>query len=163
MTNIVKSKFMFCDGSNIYKKYKSHKNGFVILGPPGSGKTTFCKNQNVKNWTDSDNLLYDLGVKWRQNTQNDIDFKLNYARADYMLEQSKQLGYRIIGSLFWDYCADVIVLPPLSIHKSYINKRKDLQLKSVLEIRKILTKAAKKYKIPVFKNYSDATTYLESL
>lgn len=40
---------MFTDGSKAYKKfdklYKNHKKGYVILGPPGIGKTTFVKNQ----------------------------------------------------------------------------------------------------------------------
>jgi ABC-type multidrug transport system ATPase subunit len=53
---------MFCDGSNVYKKYKT---GYVILGPPGIGKTTFVKGQigKKKNWIDQDELFSELGVK----------------------------------------------------------------------------------------------------
>lgn len=45
----VKSMFMFTDGEKVYseynKYYKKHKKGFVILGPPGIGKSTFVRNQ----------------------------------------------------------------------------------------------------------------------
>jgi predicted PilT family ATPase len=44
----IKSMFMFTDGKKVYskynKQYKKHKKGYVILGPPGIGKTTFVKN-----------------------------------------------------------------------------------------------------------------------
>lgn len=84
---------MFSDGSKVYndyeKKYKKHKKGFVILGPPGIGKTTFVKNQTSKKkeWIDQDELFNDLGVNWKLDENN--NFKLNYMRADYMSEQSK--------------------------------------------------------------------------
>ena len=54
---------------------------------------------------------------------NEYDFKLNYLRADYMSEQSKLLGYRIIGSLFYTYKADAVVILPLELHKLYIKKK----------------------------------------
>ena len=30
----IQSQFMWADGSHIYKKYKKHDKGYVILGPP---------------------------------------------------------------------------------------------------------------------------------
>ena len=40
---------MFTDGKKVYSKYnkyyKKHKKGYVILGPPGIGKSTFVRNQ----------------------------------------------------------------------------------------------------------------------
>ena len=139
---------MFSDGSKVYKnfdkKYKKHKKGFVIFGPPGIGKTTFVKNQTSKKkeWIDQDELFHDLGVNWKLDENN--NFKLNYMRADYMSEQSKKLGYRIIGSLFWEYIPDAIVIPPLEIHKKYISNRKDLKYNNVIKIRKFLFRHAKK-------------------
>ena len=163
----VKSSFMFTDGSKAYKKfdklYKNHKKGYVILGPPGIGKTTFVKNQKVKkfDWIDSDDLLGELGVKWHQNESNPNDFRLNYLRADYMLEQSKMLGYRIIGALFWEYKADAMVIPPLSIHKKYAETRKDLNNEKLKKMRKIFKDHAKKFKIPIFDNIEDAVKSLK--
>jgi hypothetical protein len=149
--------FMFSDGSKVYKnfdkKYKKHKKGFV--------KTTFVKNQTSKKkeWIDQDELFHDLGVNWKLDENN--NFKLNYMRADYMSEQSKKLGYRIIGSLFWEYIPDAIVIPPLEIHKKYISNRKDLNYNNVIKIRQFLFRHAKKNKIPIFNNINDAIEYLE--
>jgi hypothetical protein len=163
----IKSKFMFTSGKNVYvkynKNYKTHKKGYVILSPPGSGKTTFVKNQiGKRDWIDQDDLFKDLGVNWQLNKKNDKEFKLNYLRADYMSEQSKLLGYRIIGSLFWEYVPDAIVIIPLKLHKKYVSKRKDLNLKTVMTIGDFLLKQSKKHKIPVFDNIVDAVNYLEN-
>ena len=164
-----KGKFMFNDATVVYtkydKKYKKHDKGYVILGPPGIGKTTFVRNQkgSKKNWIDQDDLFRDLGVKWHFNNNNENDFHLNYLRADYMSEQTKLLGYRIIGALFWEYKADAIVIIPEKLHKQYLSKRKDLKLNTVKEIIKYLRDHAKKNKIPIFDSILAATNYLENL
>ena len=164
-----KSMFMFTDASSVYskydKKYNKHDKGYVILGPPGIGKTTFVRNQSgkKKDWIDQDNLFSDLGVKHKLNMKNEKDFKLNYLRADYMSEQTRSLGYRMIGGLFWEFKADAIVLLPLDLHKKYLSKRKDLNLKIVMDIRYYHSEHAKKNKIPVFNNIIDAKNYLEKL
>lgn len=168
MTNI-KNAFMFSDGNAVYtkfnKKYKRHKIGYVILGPPGIGKTTFVKQQSgvKKDWIDQDDLFHCLGVRWTMNQKNKNEFKLNYLRADYMSEQSKLLGYRIIGSLFWDYKADAIVIPPLKLHKEYLQNRQDLTETHAIAVRKLLIKNAKMYKIPMFDSIESATNFLEKL
>jgi len=84
----------------VYKPYFKHEKGMVILGIPGCGKSTFCRKQNCKNWVDKDLLFSKLGANRKTNYKNPNKFKLNYMRCDYLLEQSKQLGYRIIGSSF---------------------------------------------------------------
>ena len=161
--------FMFTNGKKVYDnyinkyKYKKHKKGYVILGPPGIGKTTFVKNQKTKNWIDQDDLFNDLGIDWHFNEKNENDFKLNYLRCDYMSEQTKSFGFRIIGSLFWDYSPDAIIIPKLKLHKKYLLNRKDLNYNIVMNIRKELFKRAKKNKIPLFDNVEDATSYLEKL
>ena len=170
----LKSKFKFTDGSDIYNKYEkeyvNHQKGFVILGPPCSGKTTFVKNQKIKNWIDSDQIMFELGVKWHINCSNDNENKLNYLRADYILEQSKLQGLRIVGSLFWDYQADAIVILPEELNKSYFIARKKLNLDTdnqltwnkIKEIRNFLKLKAEQCSIPIFDNCIDASNYLES-
>ena len=157
---------MFCDGSKIYdnysKTYKKHKKGYVILGPPGIGKTHYVKHQKENNWIDQDDLYNDLGVEWHYKENDKKYSKLNYLRADYISEQTKLLGYRIIGSLFWNYKADAIVIPPIELHKHYLLNRYDLDLEFVLQVRNILLEQSKKDNIPLFTNINSAIQFLET-
>jgi len=164
------SKYAFCKGNDVYKKYdnnyKKHKKGYVILGPPGIGKSTFIKSQisEKRNWIDQDELFKDLGVDWKYNKNNYEDFKLNYLRADYMSEQSRVLGYRLIGSLslLKNFKADAIVIPLIKNHSNYIQKRKDLHLSDIKDIRKIYKNYAKTQNIKIFYSIIDAVNYLEN-
>lgn len=171
----VMSLFKFCDGTDVYKKYakkyKQHDIGYVILGPPGIGKTTYIQKDEKavwargekKDWIDQDDLFNELGVNWSQNVDNQEDFRLNYLRADYISEQSKKLGFRLIGSLFWEYKADAIVIPEWNQHKQFIEKRGDLDKKMVLEVRKLLEEQSKKLNIPVFTTIEAAVAYLNKI
>lgn len=166
--NKIQSKFFFSDGTKRYNKinklYKTHKKGYLILGPPGIGKTYFVKRQKgtLKNWIDGDDLCGEFNVKWHLNEQNIVDQRLNYLRAEYILEQSRALGYRIICALFWeDITPDAIVIPKLSIHKKYMDKRKNLNLKFIKEIRNLLRKMGKKKKVKIFETINEAVKYLE--
>ena len=160
----------FTDGADIYKDfntaYKRHKKGYIILGPPGIGKTYFVDSQKgkKKNWIDVDQLFgpESLNVDWN-NSKDQDDSRLAYLRADYMLEQSRCYGFRIIGALFWEYKADAVVIPPLKQHKLYAESRKDLDLNKIKNMRKIFSSHAKKKKIPVFQTINDAVNHLEKI
>lgn len=163
----IQSQFMFIDGSHIYKKYKRHEKGFVILAPPASGKTTFIRNQTIQDWTDTDDLFYDLNLNWHLNESNENDFKLNYLRADYLLEQSKLLGIRLLGSLYYNYIPDAIVILDEKIHSKYIDERNKLDTKNKLDkkfvfsVKTDLIEKSKKYNIPIFKSINDAIKHLD--
>lgn len=165
----IRSKFMYSDATKVYdeynKDYDMDGNGYIILGPPGCGKTTYIKNQigNKKKWIDADDLLNDLGVNWHLNKLNRNDFRLNYLRADYMLAQSKANGCKIIGALFWEYLADAIIIPRLKTHKEYLKNRIDLRLENVIDIRNILYKHALKNNIPIFNSCENAVNYINSI
>jgi len=146
--------------SSVYDKYPKHQGtGKVILGPPASGKTTFVNNQI--DWIDQDVLFSELGLDWHHKEDDPIHFKSNYLRADYMSEQSKVRGCWIIGSLFWEYKADAIVIPELELHKKYISNRDDLVEDSVMKIREILVKHAILYNTPIFSSCEEAATFLQ--
>ena len=159
----------FTDGSNVYNdfdnEYNQHKKGFVILAPSGTGKTTFVNNQIgiKKNWIDTDILFgpKSLNIDW-MNSKNKVEEKLSYLRADYMLEQSKLYGYRIIGSLFYKYKADAIVLIPLNKHIEYVKLREDLDIDKVKELRKTMAYHAHDLNIPIFNTIISAIEYLEN-
>lgn len=172
MSKSVKSQFMFADGKKVYskykKKYKVHKKGYVVIGPPCVGKTTYCKNQPVDakglvSWVDSYVLFADLGAKWHQNEKNPVDFKLNYMRADYMMEQSRALGFRVIGALFYNFIPDAMVIPDLKCHKLYMSKREDMKKypKWVIDCRNLLKKRGEEHSIPIFKTCEEAIAYCE--
>jgi len=163
----IKSNKIFADGTTVFKTidkiYNRHKKGIVILGPPGIGKSTWIRNQpkvkGKKDWIDSDYLSFRMQLKHNLNRNNKDDFKLGMLRADYMLEQSKLMGYRIIGALFWEYDADAIVIPPLKQHLEYGKKRKDLNKNIIKDMRKIYSDHAKKLKIPIFDSIDKAVEY----
>ena len=164
----IQSQFMFTDGSHIYKKYKKHDKGYVILGPPASGKTTFVRNQTKQDWVDTDDLFYDLNLNWHLNETNKDEFKLNYLRADYLLEQSKLLGLRLIGSLYYNYIPDAIIILDDTIHSKYIDERNKLDEMNTLDkefvfnVKTDLIEKSKKYNIPIFKSINDAIKHLEN-
>ena len=163
------SKFGFIDCSQVYKEYDKlyhkHKRGRVILGPPVIGKTTFVNNQKGEkhNWIDQDTLYEELNVQWHYNEDNSRNYILNNMRADYITEQSKLLGYKLIGSLFWQYVPDAIVIIPLELHNEYLKSRPDLTYRKVMEIRSFLQQHAKTYNIPVFDNIEDAVKFVDNL
>jgi hypothetical protein len=166
---MIKSLFKFSNGQTTYQQfdteYNRHNKGLVILGPSGIGKTFFVNRQNnsqngKKDWIDMDYLCGVLGADWHQNEDNKDDFKLNYMRVDYLLEQSKMLGYHIIGALYWEYQTDAIVIPPLNIHSEYVKKREDLTLTRMMNERKTFQEHGKKYGIPIFDSIEKAINHL---
>lgn len=169
MSDKIKSKFGFSSATKVYddleKKYVVKKKGYTILGPPCSGKSYFVKNQSKKIWVDSDYLFSKLGVKWHLNETNPTEKRLNYLRADYMLEQTKALGFCVIGCLFWEHIPDAIIIPPIDLHKKYMCMRKDMKSlgkrSQVMAIRNLLKKKAKTHKIPVFKSCEEAAEFLQ--
>ncbi len=145
---------------NLEKLYNRFDKGKIILAPPGSGKTTFVQNQKGKkrDWIDADDLCGELGVDWGSNISSDSD-RLSYLRVDYILEQTKLYGLNVIGSLFWDYYPDAIVVIELEVHKKYISKRPDLDYNNVMKIRKYLEHKSEKNNIPLFTTIEDAINY----
>ena len=164
----IKSKFMFTSGKRKYnsidKKYKCHKKGYYILAPPGSGKSYYIRHLDgeKKDWLDADILCNACNTCWHLNKKNPVELRLNYLRNEYIIEQSRALGYRILGSLFWeDIKPDAIVMPDYKDHKKLFQKRNDINLTFIKKIRSLILKLAKKKKVKVFKTIPEAIKYCE--
>lgn len=132
------------------------------MGPPCSGKSTFVRNQEKKEWIDSDDLFNELNVKWHFNETNNNNFKLNYLRCDYILEQCKVNNMKVIGALFWDYKPICIVIPKYETHLKYIKKR-NMNIDYVIKIRNFLIQKAQKEKIQIFKTCEEAHIFVKKL
>lgn len=167
MNSSIQSRYMFKDATEIYsnymEQYNTFKKGLVILGPPAIGKTYYVRNQIDDNnhkvdWVDMDDLFNSLGLDWHRNEDNPIDFKLNYKRADYLCLQSKALGFRLIGALYYKYVPDGIVIPPLKKHYEYMKLREFDQkmIDKTIDIRDELFDLSFKNNVTVYESVDEA-------
>lgn len=164
---------MFADGSDVYesfaKQFITHKQGFFIMAPSGSGKTYFINNQKEKHWMDGDALwetanAHPTGPWWLEPEKIDeID-----QRSDIITTQAKRLGFWIIGASNNFLKPDAIVLPHWSTHKRYISKREKEnydggatsdRLAQVLSHRRWIRRWVKQG-VPSFKSVKEAADFL---
>lgn len=148
------------------KKYIVHNKGKIILGPSCIGKTTFIKSQvgKKKHWIDTDVIMSKLDLNWHFNESDPNQEELNYRICDFYLAQLKLQGFWILGSLFWDYKPDAIILPKWKEHKKLLKKREiqqknnelnfvwNMTEKDVINQRNLMKKLAKERKIPIYKS-----------
>lgn len=169
-------KFIFNQKDNtvfkeLEKNYKTHRKGYVILGPMAIGKSYWLERQKLKNdkvdWLDQDDYLVKIGAinwdVWKNPKPNSINYKLQYIRADYGTTMAKALGYRLIGSNFLDLIPDAIVFVPEELHKKFMSTRnKSKKFRENIErVKKNLKLIASKHKVPVFESVEDAVNFLE--
>ncbi len=167
---------VFADGTKVYEQlaqdYITHKKGYYILAPSGSGKTHFIESQEEKHWIDGDILsmsakAHPEGEWWLKPLPEIIEIE---KRSDIIIDQAKKLGFWIIGADNYDIVPDAIVIPHWSTHKKYISYREQGnydggattdQLKSVLQSRKWISRHARKG-VPKFKSVAEAAKFLAS-
>ena len=129
-----------------------HASGYIILGPPGIGKTTFV-GEHPHTWIDADNIFSDLGIHtedWHLSEHTASEQQLHYEECDRALERMRACGFWVIGSLFWDVKTDAIVLLNKSVHAEYVKQREDLDWTRVEEIVQVLADMAQEKAIPVY-------------
>ena len=66
---------------------------------------------------DTDNIMSKLDVDWHYREEIPEQMILNYRMVDFYLAQLKLQGFYILGSLFWEFTPDAIVLPSWKKHK----------------------------------------------
>ena len=151
--------YKFIDGKDVYQnlneEYKRHKKGYVILVSPEINIDNFIDSQDgKKNWLNAEKLFNENNLNNKYNNTNGIEKRLYGLRCDYMLEQSKLYGYRMLSSFFWEYKANAIVVPDID--------KSDLISNSIYEnIRNIFFYHGSIYKIPIFNTIKGAIEHLE--
>ena len=78
-----------------------------------------------------------MGLIWSDAETDSCVFQAQYERSDRMSDEVRAFGFRVMGSLFWDYPADAVVLPK-TLHRAYVEHRTVLEWTRVVEIRKVL-------------------------
>ena len=123
---------VFVDGTATYKKIAeqciTHKTGYFILAPSGSGKTHYVQNQKEKHWIDGDEIwmhakAHPDGPWWLEDVSviDEID-----QRSDVITAEAKKLGFWIMGSSNFWLKPDAVVIPPWETHLKYIAARESI-------------------------------------
>lgn len=135
-----------------------HSRGYIVLGPPGIGKTTFVESHSSA-WVDADEIFPALGLhseEWHSKQHSPEEEREHYQACDRALGEMRTAGLWVIGSLFWEFETDAIVLIDAETHKSYVEKRRDLIWSNVQKIRAILEEIATSKHIKIFETISAA-------
>lgn len=157
------------------EKTISHKKGYFILAPSGTGKTYYIKNiQKETHWIDGDALWQSTGAHpdtdwWNQGL--DVIKQVD-ARSDIITAQAKACGLWVMGASNNWLRPDAIVLPDWKTNVQYIKHREKnnydgglksdglVQLKSH---RKELRMIARTKKVPIFSTVQAAAEYILEL
>ena len=146
-------------------KKELHAQGFVLLGAPGIGKSTFVL-EHYRDWVDQDEILSELGVHtkaWHTTSHSDVEEEAHYRECDAWLAIMRKCGVWVIGSLFWDpHTVDGIVLLNEEKHKYYVGQRDDLDWDKVEKIVKFLISFAKEHGIATYASIEEAAAMAQT-
>jgi hypothetical protein len=122
-----------------------HESGHIILSPPGSGKTHFAERH--PDFVDVDEFLGDFlrfhTEDWTKQTHTSDEEQAHYEKCDVYLAAMCEAGLWVVGSLFWDYVPDAIVIIDKDLHREFVDRRPDLSWKDADKVRRFLLDLAK--------------------
>ena len=110
---------------------------------------------------DQDVLFAEWGLVWSDTEDDPRAFQAQYKRADRLSAQARAKGLKVMGSLFWNFRADAIVLLPERQHRAFVAQRPDLRWDRVAEIRAVLKQQASRWGIPVFVSLDSAVAWID--
>lgn len=151
----------------IQKKYAIHDIGIIIHGPPGSGKSWFVENFGKKQYVDVDEFLGQDHLNlhpedWHNKERSQKDIKNHYKECDSYLKAMRDEGLWVVGSIFWEFVPDIVVLIDEIQHKKLVAKRDDLMWSSAKKVRYFLKQHSKNYNIPVCTSWETMVKLSES-
>lgn len=135
----------------------------VILACPGSGKSHFCKRSKI--WQDQQNVMRTLHkAEWATRQHTKAEEKEHYQRLDKELAKKTKTHF-IIGSLYWDFIPDAIVVIPDKLLRERVAKRpadgpEALTYTAAKRVEADLKAKARKHKVPVFDTFAAASRHV---
>lgn len=130
----------------------------VILACPGSGKTYYSTHSPL--WEDQDVLMKSLHDQtWHRATHTFEEEKAHYKQLDAKLAVDTQ-KHHIVGSLFWEYVPDAIVIVPDEVLRQRVAKRSDIKYGMAKKVEAILMKLATKHRVPLFSTFEAASLHV---
>ncbi|PIR98166.1 MAG: hypothetical protein COT89_00425 [Candidatus Colwellbacteria bacterium CG10_big_fil_rev_8_21_14_0_10_42_22] len=170
---------IYTDGREFFKeleeKYIKHDRGLFILTPSGAGKTYYCKNQEVQNWIDGDEIYFETKAEppveskwWDKGYQviNRVE-----QRCDVITAQVVDRGFWIMGSINHWLKPDAIVLPPISTlmervkvreNNEYVGGLKEEHMDQMIQHMGIIRNWLVEYGVPEYKSIEEAVESLTS-
>lgn len=97
--------------------------------------------------------------EWHTVKHTEQEEKRHYERIDAELAKKTRTHY-IMGSLFWDFIPDAIVVIPDALLRKRVAQREDLTYSHVKSVENTLKAMAKKHKVRVFDSFRDASLYV---
>ena len=138
-----------------------HQRGLIVFAPPGSGKSYFV-GQHPQDWVDTDPIFSDVSLHssdWHNDTHDETEEAEHYTQCDIGLKIMRELGLWVVGSLFWDFVPDAIVLLRKDTHREYVLQRDDLNWNDVCVVRKFLQTLAKTHSLPVYDSFDEMVLF----
>ena len=139
------------------KKVPVHDEGAVLLAPPGSGKSWFVEHEGRGLWADVDEFLGAYlkfhTEAWNTEKHAEAAEKNHYLECDKYLQALRDEGVWIVGSLFWEYVPDAIVVLNEAEHRKWVAKRDDLDWASARKVRGFLQKHGREHGVPVYRTW----------
>tara|TARA_Y100000992_G_scaffold230065_1_gene161326 strand:- start:294 stop:809 length:516 start_codon:yes stop_codon:yes gene_type:complete len=137
----------------------THGEGAIVLSPPGSGKSWFVEHDGMGQWVDVDEFLGPYlkfhTDEWLSQEHSEAQTESHYRECDRYLLAMREEGLWVVGSLFWEYVADAIVILDEAQHRKWVAKRDDLDWEFAKGVREYLQKQSKEHSVPLYKNWED--------
>ena len=92
---------------------------------------------------------------WAKRSHTPEEERLHYEKCDVYLAAMREAGLWVVGSLFWDYLPDAIVIIDEAQHKEFVERRSDLSWGQAKKVRSFLLGVVKDHpEIPVYADWA---------